>query len=181
MKNLILLILVSSTLLTGCYKVLNNIKLGDLPAETQIGANTFGCLINGKGFIPQTHFAVPPPDFLKAGYTAHYGIYDWQISIYATDNNNTPYTNVSLYIDTLGLRTGSTIVLHRDTSGHRSSADLRQFNHYYVVPPLAGELHILKYDVPGKILAGTFSFSAVDTTSGERAVITEGRFDVKLN
>ena len=179
MKKIYLLLLAGLSLVASCDKSKDNIKLGDLPGISETGANTFGCMINGKGYIPQTHlgsYILP----LEAAYFGEYnGSRNWSISIGTIDDNHIPNVSFHFIIDSAGMRTGSMVVLHSDTAGHLSSAVLDKFGIYKIISPQFGQLQILKYDVPGKILAGTFSFSAVDT-AGNKAVITDGRFDVKL-
>ena len=179
MKNFFLIILAGLGLVASCDKSKDNIKLGDLPGISETGSNTFGCMINGKGFIPQTHFGDYLASPLSAEYIRHYGLGDSPISIVGTDDNHDPVINIYFIIDTTGVQSGSLVVLHADSAGHQSSAGLDKFGIYKIISPLFGQVHILKYDVPGKILAGTFSFTAVDT-AGNKAVITDGRFDVKL-
>ena len=59
MKNNSLLPLCIAILLCFCFAQCKKTKiepteLSKLPAATQIGANTFGCLVNGKAWIAQT-------------------------------------------------------------------------------------------------------------------------------
>lgn len=50
MKSAILLLFLT---LASCSKDSNNSSTSQLPPETQIGANTFGCIINGQVFYPR--------------------------------------------------------------------------------------------------------------------------------
>ena len=47
-----LLLLALSSLCTSCKKDAPQDELSKLPPATQTGANTFGCLVNGKAFVP---------------------------------------------------------------------------------------------------------------------------------
>ena len=50
----------SCILLSSCKK--DNFREDTLPPVTQIGANTFGCLVNGKVFVPKG-YTNPKPNF----------------------------------------------------------------------------------------------------------------------
>jgi len=43
----------------------------------------------------------------------------------------------------------------------------------------AGQLSITRCDNVNKIYSGTFSFTAIDTATGQTVNVTEGRFDIK--
>ncbi|MGI8893395.1 MAG: DUF6252 family protein [Bacteroidia bacterium] len=53
--------------------------------------------------------------------------------------------------------------------------------HKFIVDSLHnGKVSITKVDTVAGIIAGTFYFDAIDTTTNEVVHITEGRFDVKF-
>jgi hypothetical protein len=53
MKKILYLIVLHTLCLGACNKIYIE---PSLPAETQIGANTFGCKVNGKKWIPKAWF-----------------------------------------------------------------------------------------------------------------------------
>ena len=52
MKQFLLIILSLILLSSSCRKNKTNEPVDQLPQETQTGANTFGCLVDGKVFLP---------------------------------------------------------------------------------------------------------------------------------
>jgi len=55
MKNILLLTISFFLLSSSCKKNKPTNPVDQLPPETQTGANTFGCLINGEVFKPGGH------------------------------------------------------------------------------------------------------------------------------
>jgi hypothetical protein len=55
MKPFLLSFLVSLLIVSGCRKHKTGNPIDQLPPETQTGANTFGCLVNGQVFKPGGH------------------------------------------------------------------------------------------------------------------------------
>ena len=53
MKKIITVILLSTLLGASCKKTNTPSPTDQLPPTTQTGANTFGCLVNGKVWIPK--------------------------------------------------------------------------------------------------------------------------------
>ena len=64
MKHIIML-LVAMVMITSCKKTDTNsldAELAKLPPITQTGANTFGCLVNGRAVLPNSScINCPPP------------------------------------------------------------------------------------------------------------------------
>lgn len=52
MKFFCISLLAMLLLAANCKKPKHENPIDQLPPETQIGANTFGCLVDGKAFIP---------------------------------------------------------------------------------------------------------------------------------
>jgi hypothetical protein len=95
MKNLLLL-LVTLTL-SCCTKDDNKPKnpIDQLPPATQTGANTAGCLVNGKAFLPRGY---SPIGNLFCNYTDGK---DFNIGILQRNNNQTLSIDVISYNQTL--------------------------------------------------------------------------------
>ena len=53
MKKIITVILLSTLLGASCKKTNTPSPTDQLPPTTQTGANTFGCLVNGKVYVPK--------------------------------------------------------------------------------------------------------------------------------
>lgn len=148
-------------------------ELQKLPAITQGGRNTFGCLINGKAFVPggggifaNTFSVIYDPTF-QGGYFAitarHYFDNTNQTVNLGADSTNT----VGTYNLQLHSRYG---IFYVDG---RTSCD---FNTWYD-PPISGTLIITRFDTNPGIISGTFSFKAATAACGTIEG-TDGRFDV---
>ena len=149
-------------------------ELQKLPAITQGGLNTFGCLINGKAFVPggggilaNTLSVYYDPTFQggKFAITAKY---------YFDNTNQT----VNLGADTINSVGTYNLQLHGRYGifyvDGRTSCD---FSTLYD-PPISGTLTITRFDTITRIISGTFSFKVATSRCGTIDG-TDGRFDVK--
>jgi hypothetical protein len=154
-----LLLLVFSTLLCSSMKCKkDNIGTQEptLPAATQIGANTFGCLIDGRLFLPKDKFPT-------AGLTAKIQFNNLSILTF----NGNDFINIRLQ--------------NFDHLGNYSVASGNEIE--YLIDGLSykwinGEINILKYDKIKNILSGQFNFVGKDAKTGKLVNVTDGRFDV---
>ncbi|MEO6832965.1 MAG: DUF6252 family protein [Chitinophagaceae bacterium] len=146
-----------------------------LPYTTHTGANTFGCKINGETFVTSGD---PSASWSNSG--VKYSFYaDSSIAIDAKQESpkkyiyfrfkfnsapgiyhlNDDYQYIGTFTD---LSDGSTAV----NGGNEYNSSSKH----------TGTITVTNYD--GHIIAGTFSFDAVND-SGQLVHITEGRFDIK--
>lgn len=155
-----------------------------LPPETQIGANTFGCLVDGKVFVPKgSPFSGP---ILTCYYQYIYYPsptgYVFQVS--AKDKSTSSIINaVNVGFDSTILIEGKTYVLKELYRGgavgnYRHLINIT-IDDYFTYNPSSGELTIEKFDEINQIVSGTFWFNAVNT-DGDTVHITNGRFDMQF-
>lgn len=174
MKKLFFL-LTAIALLTSCDKD-GQIFAGKdkLPPETQTGANTVGCLVNGKVFLPYQQGILSPVNcfyqFVKGEYyfTMAFG-----------DMRGTGIEDVNIYTAKTVLTVGQTYLLNQRYNpdkggGAEYYTDLN--NKFSTNLINIGELKITRIDVSKSIVSGTFWFDAVNS-KGEKVEIREGRFD----
>jgi hypothetical protein len=108
MKNLFFL-LTAITLLTACDKD-GQIFAGkdQLPPETQTGANTVGCLVNGKVFLPHQQGISSPVNcyyqFVKGEYYFTMGFGDMR---------GTGIEDVNIFTAKIDLKVGQTYSLNQ--------------------------------------------------------------------
>lgn len=169
-KSLFLFLLVASALLTlnlHCEKEETANPNDQLPPYTQIGANTMGCLVNGKVFIP------------KFDTKSYFGCHD---------------NDLTLYIDRDGERVYIAIMDHSviDTGEYDLTYTVLKQHIYYRIETgfggidyrtnsmHTGKLHIRYWDKQKHIMAGTFVFDAIGVDSS-LVHITQGRFDMVYN
>jgi hypothetical protein len=184
--KLLLLIIACANIFAACKKDKNEpnepVPTGDqLPAITQTGANTFGCLVNGKVYIPKGYPNTGAPN-PRAIYDIDLnGIPYMQIranqyelgnSISSFIINIDSLTNVgvhNVYTNKMQVGFGSTLF----PNCGNSSNDIIQFK--------TGSITITKYNInPGiGIISGTFNFK-IKPNNCDTLFFTDGRFDFKL-
>lgn len=182
-----LIIAVSLVLLSsGCRKNKPVNPIDQLPPETQTGANTFGCLVNGEAFKPggaQLSGGSLQCNYQNLGDVPNGGYYFVLIGRYR-NNSNGSGSSVGLYTDSLRIYEGIKLNLYNRAKDKSSSS----YSFYTSSIPLqsfetggslyTGELFIKKLDTINQIVSGTFWFDAVNA-NGQKVQIREGRFDVR--
>ncbi len=157
-----------------------------LPLETQTGANTFGCVINGKVFLPFAKSKLlnyQDPLWCTYSSNINNGNYTFGLSAF---NDSDDYSEPSVMIQTtsLVLKQGQAYTLSDSKAGNIYAEYELFSNHnfyeYYTSNQVTGQLYISKLDTINHIIAGTFSFNAVNIRGGADTVhVTLGRFDMK--
>jgi hypothetical protein len=172
-------------LLTGfsCKKNKDSLQseLNKLPPITQSGANTFGCLINGKAWMPSgfdrnpNFFIIVDPSFAQGDISINTYRIGNGIKEYLTINSDTIRSTGTFIInDTSHTRI---VLLKRTTDGN---AICNVF--YDGIYQRKGYLKITRYYLQSGIVSGEFEVSMVNKYCGygDTIKITNGRFDYKL-
>lgn len=165
-----------------CEKDPNIPEIDKLPPATQIGADTFGCLVDGNAFLPKGTLFSPP---LKQAYYQYVnGAYHFSIGITNKINNNDNLKDIHLsaheltleektykfgLVNTPGIFGGSYKVYHLYDNG--------TIDEYSTDPILQGEISITNFDPVNYIISGTFWFDAINK-DGKMVEVREGRFDM---
>ncbi len=164
----------------GCKK--NNTpqdELSKLPAATQTGANTFGCLVNGKAFIAQTDCKFLCDPAFKVNYDGANGGSISLIAVYQNSASgidqgivigfdSTNYKMQFLYSPTTALNIGFTFI--------NNNLFTRSWDAMVIT---TGKIVLTRYDLTNGIISGTFEFS-LSKSGTETMIFTNGRFDKKL-
>jgi hypothetical protein len=175
MKNLILLF---ATLITLSCCSSDDDNSDKLPPETQTGANTAGCLVNGKVFLPKQEGLNPA---LICNYEFIDG--DFFFNLVIRDNSGQGVKSVSVKTSRINLQTNTTYNLDKentifeDFTGGSGIYLIDASNFFYTNTIKTGELKITKLDLQNSIISGTFWFDAINNT-GETVEIRQGRFDM---
>jgi DNA-binding beta-propeller fold protein YncE len=150
-----------------------------LPQATQEGKNTFGCLINGKAYIPDGGNGFLPPKPVNGGFTVSYGAKRLSIfvRVYAKDNRR-----VQIYVDDYVV---GRYLLNSDTRTQPASLEPKSYglyispegDEYVTSSKYTGQVTILKADTTTGVISGSFYFKAY-TPTGQTVSISDGRFDV---
>ena len=146
--------------------------IDQLPAATQTGANTFGCLLDGKAFLPRG--GTNPLDcvyqFVNGGY------------YFALQGNKRDFENnyfaISCSTENLEILDNQTYNLIEN--GQENAFGRYTFNtlDYFTSQTHTGELTITKLDQVNQVVSGTFWFDVIDS-NGTVHQIREGRFDMQ--
>ncbi|MBY0478799.1 MAG: hypothetical protein K2Q24_14215 [Chitinophagaceae bacterium] len=186
MKHKLLLlawiIAITTTSGSGCKK--NKLsELEKLPPATQTGAKTFGCLVNGKAWIPakEDWFSTSALRFYY--YTDNGG----QFAINAEYQNSPQNRNEAVVMgcdsilskNIYVLKNNSTNiarVLFRNTKNFSTCRSVSSMDND---AETTGIIKITKLDLINGIVSGTFEFT-IKKPGCETITITHGRFDAKL-
>ena len=187
-----LALLVLSATLTQCSKCKENVTPDTpLPPETQVGANTFGCLLNGKKWIPTQDGHLNYFRTLSIWYDPTYA--GGSFSIKANINHGiTTDEFIGLSVDSITLNPQKIYLIGnkrinagigyinyaKDTSLNQSC----DFDYGYRTDKkylITGIINLKKLDTKIGIASGTFEFTAY-VEGCDTLKVTDGRFDIKL-
>lgn len=148
-----------------------------LPPITNIGANTVGCLVDGKVFLPHQSGINPSVNcFYQIVEEEQYFVMDF------ADLRKGKSERVVLMLRKVDVNEGQVYELNKNFTtapeltgslGIYSPGDSPRFSTNETV---TGELKITRLDVSKSIISGTFWFDAVND-KGKKVEIREGRFD----
>lgn len=150
-------------------------ELEKLPPATQTGANTAGCLVNGKAFLPKGFIPGTNPISYQDGLN---------FSLFIGERNNDILKSIGVFSSNQSLEVG--IIYHLANNNNDDNSKYGIYSINAVPPPspeyyttnniIVGELKITHHDFNNAILSGTFWFDAVNS-NGEKVEVREGRFD----
>jgi hypothetical protein len=159
-------------------------EIDKLPPATQIGADTFGCLVDGRALLPRSN-GWAPGSILQCNYQYinSGNLNGYYLTLGATDKKTYPNAihMVMLRADNIELETKTYVLDEYNIPGKLCG----QFfiisnaveNTYTTNQTLKGELTITHFDSVNYIISGTFWFDAVNDKGG-KVEVREGRFDV---
>ena len=152
-----------------------------LPPATQTGANTFGCLVDGKAWIPSGGGFMSGINPTGGGFFLDVNS---KLNIYIRAHSNGDYIHIFLkHITSTG-----TYLLNKETDVKPNAVLPENYgvyftsgmNDYYVTTPQhTGVVNITYADTTKGIVAGTFEMELYQKSRGKIIKITKGRFDYK--
>jgi hypothetical protein len=181
MKKHIFVLLVPLLLLAiACCKTPEPVPEPDLPPETQTGAGTIGCYINGKPWVPKPFLAIGVNPFLEVKYGgANPGLL--YLGAETLENNVSGASSLSIFVRPWAKKGDNEIwYTAKSPSTFTSYGGLiypRGCGVFRIDTLKTKRLIITKLDTVGVgIISGTFEFTAFNTC-GDTLHFTKGRFD----
>lgn len=162
----------------SCRKNKDNQK-DKLPPATQVGANTFGCLVNGKVYIPKGYSGTGTPNpkiIFDIGIDGFPYLQIDARQYYQNSQNGSFIINIQNFVGS-----GEYLIYtNKKQIGFGS----------YLIPDCgilpnddthfkSGRVLITKYDLTGGVISGQFNFK-IKPSNCDTLFFTEGIFDFKL-
>lgn len=175
MKKLFFLILFSLSIL-ACKE--RDADPNVLPAATQTGANTAGCLVDGKVWVASKKYIYP---IGGAGTYVENVNNVCKITLDLRNVSNESRILIKAIISDFELNKEYIVPINNQMDYNICSYS-PSLNVFYtsVLPNYTGKLKITRLDIQNQIISGTFEFKAVDN-NGNIVNITDGRFDKKFD
>jgi hypothetical protein len=182
LKLFLIIILQSFLFFVGCQKKDDN-PTGPGDGNTQTGAGTMSCKLDGAQWsATQIPGAPIPGAYANLETHSNYST----LTIIGTEiNSSSVASGISLTLTTKGnFTTGEYQLDNKNYNTYTALAIFTRSGIQYGTTgetEFSGKLTITKYDTANKIVSGTFYFTAkkLSSTSNEKVLITEGKFDVK--
>ncbi len=179
--QILLLMAISFLLPLACCK--KDDPRPELPPITTTGANTFGCRVNGKIWLPSKRQKGSLLQ-IEGGIVTRYDSLgpekNWYDLLIFADNQNG--TGFQIYLSRIN-SSGNYIcnkdffIYPIDPQPNNSYLYFYQNGKDYTTyPPGYGEVELLRYDTIAKVFSGTFFFTSIN--GKDTLKVTDGRFDI---
>lgn len=195
--KLLLFIIICTNIFVACKKTkaepetdTTAAQIQLLPAITQTGANTFGCLLNGNAWLPKGVDGNIPNSKLTIDNTTPNGIF--LLTNYRVFDNfkdrMTFFSDSIKAVGTYPIKTNSKTLFTYGKYKPDNSASYCEFDNsnYGIyggnIYNIDGYIKITRYDTVNKIYSGEFEITFINNACelGSPVKITNGRFDFKL-
>ena len=183
-KFLILISALGILCTTGMKCKKDKVGIDALPPATREGKNTFGCLVNGKVFVPKGSNLGGP---ILSSYYQYLDSpsakgYFFNVSATMKNRNGNGTEGVNINSNNLIIKQGQSYMLKNsgqdgEIYGSYGLTIGINSNDFTTKGQFRGELYISTFDEIKQIVSGTFWFDAVND-QGEKVEVREGRFDV---
>ena len=165
--------------LSQCKKKSDPAPVDQLPPATQTGANTFGCLVNGKAWTPQGNDGT-------SNYTVSYDIFPdgglLEIGTYRIYGQKTTDHQL-LGIWTKRIHGAGTFSFQDRANSIATYIDAKSGCYWdsrdSATTYRRGQLTITRLDLSASIISGTFAFTLYKPGC-DTVRVTQGRFDRRL-
>lgn len=177
MKTVVAALLVVSFI--SCKK-----NVDELPPATQNGANTFGCRIDGKIWVPQKNAIFPGAEILEALQLPNHDLYI-NARNFASSPNETEFEIFIKDMTGVGTYTFNTTLTGPGTTAsyvYYVKRNINPQNEWMTSAAYTGTVTITAYSSTApRFVSGTFQLQAINLYNAPQPItVTEGRFDVQL-
>ncbi len=148
-----------------------------LPPITQSGKDTFGCLVNGEIWLPESTISFPAIPKISAELKSEDKYRIWKFG--ASQGASSSFY-FGIYEDSLKEGKINIPVDELNDIGLYFFSKKFEKASFFWRKELPGELFITKLDTVNMILSGTFWFDAINMLN-ETVNIRDGRFDLKID
>jgi hypothetical protein len=154
-----------------------------LPPLTMEGKNTFGCLIDGKAYVPNGGSGYNADKAVDGGYQGELTWKDIKNCVWIQTNNKDG-SGMDIWLRNVE-RIGD-YPLNFDTGVSPAVILPKNYGYYYgknynyiTTTQYTGKVNIVRADTINKVVSGTFEFTGYDSNTKRTISITDGRFDIK--
>jgi hypothetical protein len=159
-------------------------NVDELPPATQNGANTFGCLVDGKIWVPQKNAIFPGADILEARQLPNNDLYI-NARNFASSPNETEFEIFIKDMVGLGTYTFNTTMTGPSTAAsyiYYVKRNINPQNEWMTSAAYTGIVTITAYSTTSpRFVSGTFQLQALNLYNAPQPItVTEGRFDVQI-
>jgi len=170
MKNpLLLFVLFCGLSFSACEKDKTPpTELEKLPAATQEGKQTFGCLVNGKAWTPKG-------SLIRPGIEPYYDEHAKAFQVHAVFKEQESFRIV--LTDVFQADNYSPLPHFSYYSIASDQCSILGFKEYQVLD--GGNVQVTFLDIEKGIVSGTFEFNVINETCLDTLHITNGRFDTR--
>ena len=170
-----------ASIFTQCKKTKTEpTELSKLPAATQTGANTFGCLVNGKAWVAQRNDC---SIFCQASFKVDYsGTNGGNLGITATNIKTGEGVDEGILIGFDSTNFKSKFIYSQTTSlsiGFTFIKNSIYFRSWDSLTACTGTINLTTYNLQTGVVSGNFEFT-LTKPNAQPIIVTEGRFDKKL-
>ncbi len=186
MKNfkLLCIIIACANIFAACKKDKTEpTELSKLPAATQTGANTFGCLVNGKAWVAQTDCKFLCDARVSISYDPISGGYIGITSLLENSSKDEDQ-HMELTFDSANYKSNfifnsTSHLIGGAYSNRKDFTNCRRLDNSDIGTSSTGIINVSNFNLQTGIVAGSFEFSL--TKPGCTSIlVTNGRFDCKL-
>jgi hypothetical protein len=179
--KLLLFIIACANIFAQCKKTkIETTELEKLPPATQTGANTFGCLVNGKAWVAQRNdCSIFCPESFKIIYNSSNG---GNLSITGLNININEGIDQGILLGIDSTNFKSTFIYNITSAQNMGFTYINNSTYtrsWDSLVTCTGSIKLTSYNLQTGIISGVFDFTLTKPNT-TNIIVTDGRFDKKL-